>query len=63
MTERMKKYRKETLAARGARNVCFVAEKDDQQHLDVISEYLDCSRTEAIRIALKWAARDVREMK
>lgn len=62
MNERMKKYRKETLAARGAKNVCFVAEKEDQERLDRIASYLGASRTEAIRWALKWADSDVREL-
>lgn len=58
----MKKYRQETLAARGAKNVCFIAEKEDQERLDRIADYLNSSRTEALRTALRWADSEVREL-
>ncbi|HBX91763.1 MAG: hypothetical protein GOVbin52_35 [Prokaryotic dsDNA virus sp.] len=62
MSDRMKKYRQETLAGRGAKNVCFVAEKEDQERIARVARYLEVSNSEAIRTALKWAEQDVQEL-
>jgi len=51
--ERQQKYRETTLAARGARNVSFVAEKDDLDRLEQIHALTGASKTAAIRKALE----------
>ncbi|MEL6566860.1 MAG: hypothetical protein AAFQ22_00475 [Pseudomonadota bacterium] len=51
--DRQTKYRKATLAERGAKNVAFVAEKDDQANLDAIQGLTGASKTGAIRKALE----------
>jgi predicted DNA-binding protein len=51
--ERQKKYRQTTLAERGARNVSFVAEREDLERLDEIERLTGASKTGAIRKALE----------
>lgn len=50
---RQAKYRDTTLAARGARAVQFVAEKEDLDRLDRIESLTGANKTGAIRKALE----------
>jgi hypothetical protein len=59
--ERQQKYRETTLAARGARNVSFVAEQDDLERLDKINALTGASKTGAIRKALEIYCKQIEE--
>lgn len=58
---KQQKYRETTLAARGARVVQIVAEKDDLGRLDRIEELTGAGKTGAIRKALEVYCKQLEE--